>query len=75
VSEGVADGAVRKAGEVGMLEEILRFDGERWTRLAWMNRGIAHEEYHGGQIALYARLMGQVPALTQKFHQIEGAGS
>ena len=36
------------------------------TRLAWMNHGIAHEEYHRGQIALYARLLGRVPALTQK---------
>jgi len=73
LDEGV--GKIRKAGEVGMLQAIRRFDGERWTRLAWMNHGIAHEEYHRGQLALYARLMGQVPALTQKIQQIEGAGS
>jgi uncharacterized damage-inducible protein DinB len=35
------------------------------TRLSWMQHGIAHEEYHRGQIALYARLVGRVPALTQ----------
>ena len=62
-----ADGErkIRKAGELHMLELITRFDGERGTRLAWMNHGIAHEEYHRGQVALCARLMGRVPALTQ----------
>ena len=62
-----ADGerTIRKAGELHMLQLITRFDGERGTRLAWMNHGISHEEYHRGQIALYARLVGRVPALTQ----------
>jgi uncharacterized damage-inducible protein DinB len=62
-----ADGerTIRKAGELHMLQLITRFDGERGTRLAWMNHGIAHEEYHRGQLALYARLVGRVPALTQ----------
>lgn len=53
------------AGELHMLQWITRFDGERGSRLAWMNHGISHEEYHRGQIALYARLVGRVPALTQ----------
>jgi uncharacterized damage-inducible protein DinB len=35
-----------------------------------MMHGIAHEEYHRGQITLYARLLGEVPALTKL---IEGA--
>jgi uncharacterized damage-inducible protein DinB len=48
-----------------MLQMITRFDGERGSRLAWMNHGISHEEYHRGQLALYARLAGRVPALTQ----------
>ena len=56
---------IRKAGELHMLQLIRRFDGEMGTRLAWMNHGIAHEEYHRGQLALYARLVGRVPALTQ----------
>jgi uncharacterized damage-inducible protein DinB len=56
---------VRAAGELLMLQTITRFDGERGTRLAWMNHAIAHEEYHRGQLALYARLVGRVPALTQ----------
>ncbi len=62
-----ADGErkILAAGELHMLQLITRFDGERGTRLAWMNHGISHEEYHRGQLALYARLVGRVPALTQ----------
>ncbi len=56
---------LRKAGELHMLQHIRRFDGKMGTRLAWMQHGIAHEEYHRGQLALYARLLGRVPALTQ----------
>ena len=56
---------IRQAGELHILQLIARFDGERGSRLAWMNHGIAHEEYHRGQLALYARLVGKVPALTQ----------
>jgi uncharacterized damage-inducible protein DinB len=57
---------IRKAGELHMLQLIRRFDGKMGTRLAWMHHGIAHEEYHRGQLALYARLLGRVPALTQR---------
>ena len=57
---------IRKAGELHMLQRIRRFDGKLGTRLAWMNHGIGHEEYHRGQLALYARLLGRVPALTQR---------
>jgi uncharacterized damage-inducible protein DinB len=56
---------LRRAGELHILQFIRRFDGKMGTRLAWMNHGIAHEEYHRGQLALYARLLGRVPALTQ----------
>ena len=56
---------IRQAGELHMLQFITRFDGEQGSRLAWMNHGISHEEYHRGQLALYARLAGRVPALTQ----------
>jgi uncharacterized damage-inducible protein DinB len=67
-----ADGArrLRTAGEVAMLQTIRQFNGARATRLSWMHHGIAHEEYHRGQLALYARLVGRVPALTKL---IEGA--
>ena len=59
----------REVGELHMLQLIRRFDGKMGTRLAWMNHGISHEEYHRGQLALYARLIGRVPALTRR---IEG---
>jgi uncharacterized damage-inducible protein DinB len=56
----------RSAGELHMLQNIRRFDGEMGSRLAWMNHGISHEEYHRGQLALCARLLGRTPALTKK---------
>lgn len=59
------DRKMRAAGELFMLQMITRFDGERGTRMAWMNHAISHEDYHRGQLALYARLVGRVPALTQ----------
>jgi uncharacterized damage-inducible protein DinB len=60
-----AERRFRRAGELSLLQLITRFDGLPGTRLAWWNHGIAHEEYHRGQIALYARLMGIEPALTR----------
>jgi uncharacterized damage-inducible protein DinB len=65
------DRVMRAAGEILMLQQIVQFNGEKATRLSWMSHGIAHEEYHRGQIALYARLAGEVPALTKL---IAGAG-
>lgn len=62
---------IRRAGELHMLQLIRRFDGKMGTRLAWMQHGIGHEEYHRGQIALCARLAGRTPALTKL---IEGSG-
>ena len=61
----------RRAGELHMLQYIVRFDGQRGTRLAWFHHGIAQEMYHRGQLALYQRLMGITPALTKR---IEGSG-
>lgn len=66
LEEGVVK--FRDAGEVQILQAIRRFDGELWTRLAWMHHGIAHEEYHRGQVAMYARAQGLVPALTKLIH-------
>jgi uncharacterized damage-inducible protein DinB len=34
------------AGELHMLQLIVRFDGKGGTRLAWLQHGIAHEMYH-----------------------------
>jgi uncharacterized damage-inducible protein DinB len=56
----------RAAGELHMLQHIERFDGNKGTRMAWFWHGIDQESYHRGQITVYARLLGIVPALTQK---------
>jgi uncharacterized damage-inducible protein DinB len=60
-----AQRSFRRAGPRHMGRAVTRFDGLKGTRLAWLHHGIAHEEYHRGQVALYARLMGKVPALTR----------
>jgi uncharacterized damage-inducible protein DinB len=64
-SHAEGDRKIKDVGELFMLQRITRFDGEQGTRIAWMNHGISHEDYHRGQVALYARLVGRVPALTQ----------
>lgn len=56
---------LRAAGQAAMMRPIVQFNGEPATRLTWLNHAIAHEEYHRGQAALVARLLGHVPALTQ----------
>lgn len=56
----------RKAGELSLYQFLKRFDGVPGTKFTWWHHGIAHEEYHRGQLALYARLLGLVPALTQR---------
>jgi uncharacterized damage-inducible protein DinB len=55
----------RDLGEQGILEPITRFDGKKGTKLAWLHHGLAHEQYHRGQLAVYARMMGLEPALTR----------
>ena len=59
---------IREAGEALMLLPIRQFNGQDARRLSWMHHGIGHEEYHRGQIALSARLLGHVPALTKLIH-------
>ena len=56
---------IRAAGEALLLQPIRQFNGIEARRLTWMNHGIGHEEYHRGQIALAARLLGYLPALTK----------
>ena len=56
----------RRRGDITMMQLITRFDGKQGTRLAWLYHGIDHEAYHTGQLTAYERLMGKVPALTQK---------
>jgi uncharacterized damage-inducible protein DinB len=60
-----AERRLRRAGGREMKKKITRFDGLKGTKLAWLHHAIAHEEYHRGQLALYARLMGREPALTR----------
>ena len=59
---------IRKAGEALMLRPIMQFNGEPAARLSWMSHGVAHEEYHRGQLCVYARMLGLVPALTKLIH-------
>ncbi len=63
-----ADGVkrLRAAGEELLMQPITQFNSVPATRLSWMHHGIAHEDYHCGQLALCARMLGKVPALTQK---------
>lgn len=56
----------RSAGELHMLQLIRRFDGKPGTRFAWLHHGIDQEEYHRGQLTVYARLLGIEPALTKR---------
>jgi len=55
----------RVAGEPHLLAPMIRFDGQKGTRLAWFHHGVAQEMYHRGQLATYQRLMGLEPALTR----------
>jgi len=60
-----AERKFRAAGELAILQLMMRFDGKQGSKLEWLHHGIAQEEYHRGQLALYARLMGLEPRLTQ----------
>ena len=63
---------IRAAGAEHMATPIRRFDGGTWLRSTYVFYAASHEDYHRGQLASYARQMGQVPALTR---QIYGAGA
>ncbi len=70
LSSTLVDGLARfrDAGEIHMLQLIRQFDGSFATRYSWFHHGVAHEEYHRGQLATYARCMGRIPALTRMIH-------
>ena len=59
---------LRQAGDDLMRQPIQQFNGTPAARLSWMSHGVAHEEYHRGQLCVYARLLGLVPALTKLIH-------
>jgi uncharacterized damage-inducible protein DinB len=65
-AEGVAQ--MKNAGLDVLMRPIRQFNGEDATRLVWLHHGVAHEEYHRGQIALFARLLGETPALTKAIY-------
>jgi uncharacterized damage-inducible protein DinB len=56
---------LQEAGLDRLMRPIRQFNGVDATRLVWLHHGLAHEEYHRGQIALFARLLGETPALTK----------
>lgn len=64
----LADGErrFRARGELALYQYLTRFDGAPGTKLTWLQHGIAQEMYHRGQLTLYARLLGLVPALTRQ---------
>lgn len=61
--------AFAKAGLDAMLRPIRQFNGAPASRFSWLHHAIAHEEYHRGQLALCARLLGLTPALTRAIEE------
>lgn len=59
---------LRSVDEDHWSSDIKRFDGETWKRVTYIFYAGAHEYYHCGQLATYARSMGLVPALTKQIH-------
>ncbi|MBI5645428.1 MAG: hypothetical protein HY962_00735 [Ignavibacteriae bacterium] len=56
---------IRNAGELFMLQLVTKVDGGKATRFAMLQDAIAHESYHRGQMTVFVRLLGIVPALTR----------
>ena len=56
---------LKSAGADGLMKPIRQFNGVPASRMSWFAGGISHEEYHRGQLAMYARLCGETPALTK----------
>jgi len=64
-SQAEGEAMLRAAGPEQLAKPIRQFNGESASRIAWLHHGISHEEYHRGQLAIYARLYGETPALTK----------
>jgi uncharacterized damage-inducible protein DinB len=56
-----------------MMSPVTNFDGSQWSRMQWFFHGMTEEMYHRGQVVTYARLLGLVPALTQRIRTAEDA--
>jgi len=67
-----AERAFLAYGDLGAYQFLERFDGQPGTKMQWLHHGIAQEMYHRGQLVTYARLLGLVPALTQKIQAMSG---
>lgn len=61
-----AEKKFRGRGELALFQFHTRFDGKQGSKFAWVHHAMENEWYHRGQLALYARMMGLVPALTQR---------
>lgn len=70
----IEDGITRfkQVGGDAMMGPVTNFDGSTWTRMQWFFHGMNEEHYHRGQLTTYARLMGLVPALTQRIMASSG---
>ena len=53
-------------GYLFMMQQVPTFDGGKATRLELLQDAIGHEQYHRGQLTIYERLLGLVPALTKE---------
>lgn len=59
-----AETRLRAKGELWMLQLATLRDGSSGTRLTALYDAISHEMYHRGQLTVYTRLLGLVPAVT-----------
>ena len=59
-----ADIRLRELGDLHMLQLVRRLDGSSDTRFSLLHEAIQHEMYHRGQLTVYLRLLGLVPAAT-----------
>jgi uncharacterized damage-inducible protein DinB len=72
-SGGEIAARLRAAGESLARQTMPTFHGEE-SRLTALWFAVGHEMYHCGQLATYARALGEVPALTRKLTaMLEGA--
>jgi uncharacterized damage-inducible protein DinB len=60
---------LREAGD-SLITETMQTLGGPQTRLSALWFAVAHEMYHRGQLAIYGRGCGVVPALTQRLNAL-----
>ncbi|HEX2094785.1 MAG TPA: DinB family protein [Longimicrobiaceae bacterium] len=67
------EGRLRSLSDEHLLGNLTGFSGTSFVRLSFIHYGYAHEMHHCGQIALCARLLGLVPASTQRLRRMQQA--